>query len=99
MEKLINDINVNERFLKESSMTMKKGKTKLCSNEEAEAGAERYIRLLRAPECREFFLKVMFYLPYPDRERIYEMSTRPKVASPKHYFTYSAKRALAKRGY
>ena len=98
MEKLIND-NDKERFLKKKSMTMIRGRRKLCSDAEAEMGAERYERKLNAPECHQFFLKVMYHLPYEDRERILEYSQRAGITSPKRYFTYSAKKALAKLGY
>lgn len=92
----INDSMINDRFLKKSSMINEK---KLCSEAEAEAGAERYIRRLNAPECRKFFLKVMYWLPYDDRERILEASTRAHIAAPKHYFTHCARLELAKRGH
>lgn len=97
MEKFINESMINERLLKKSSMINEK--KLLCSSEEAEAGAERYVRLLDAPECRSFFLKVMYHLPYPERERIYGAATRSGIGSPKRYFTHSAKRALARIGY
>lgn len=73
-------------------------KTKLCSDKEAESGADRYIKKLNAPGCRKFFLKVMYYLPYETREGILESATRDWVKSPSHYFTYSAKKELVKRG-
>lgn len=96
-EKTIND---NESFLKETSMTMMgTRKNKLCSDNEAESGAERYIRILGAPECRKFFIKVMYYLPYDTREKILELSTRSSIMNPKKYFTYVAKRELAKVGF
>lgn len=98
MEKLINDNDI-DRFRKESSLTMNRSKSKLCSDNEAESGAERYERLLNAPECHRFFLKVMYHLPYETRERILEASRKKWVANPKKYFTYSAKKALAKLGY
>lgn len=74
-------------------------KAKLCSDKEAESGAKRYIKLLNAPECREFFLKVMYHLPYENRERILEASKRPWVKAPKKFFTYCAKRELARFGF
>ena len=74
--KRINEIEI-DRFLKKPSFSMIR--EKLCSDNEAESGAERYIRLLNAPECREFFLKVMYHLPYEVRERILEAATRPWV--------------------
>lgn len=95
----INKINDNERFLKKSSMINDINERKMCSEAEAEAGAQRYIRKLGAPECRLFFLKVMYWLPYNDRERLLEAATRPNVRSPKRYFTFCAKRALAKYGH
>ena len=90
-----------ERFLKRTFNFIDKGssKAKLCSDKEAESGAERYIGLLHAPECREFFLKVMYHLPYDTRERVLESSTKPWVKAPKKYFTYCAKRELAKLGF
>lgn len=74
-------------------------KSKLCSDAEAEEGAERYVRLLNAPECREFFLKVMYHLPYDTRERILETAVKPRIKSPARYFTYCAKRELALLGF
>lgn len=101
-EKVINDID-NENFLKrkfnDNDIDSIVRKTKLCSEKEAESGAERYTRILNAPECRKFFLKTMYHLPYEVREKILESSTKPKVASPKKYFTYCAKRELAKLGF
>ncbi|MBR0403079.1 hypothetical protein IJI55_00805 [Candidatus Saccharibacteria bacterium] len=99
MEKAINEINVNERLLKKSSMTMNRDRDKLCSDEEAESGALRYERKLKAPECHKFFLKVMYHLPYDTREAILEASTKSWIKSPKKYFTYSAKKALLKLGH
>ena len=95
---LVKDIIDNESLnkLKNRSMTMKR---KLCSDVEAENGADRYIRIFDAPECRLFFLKVMYHLPYDERERIREAAQNGKVRSPKNYFTYSAKKALEKYGY
>ena len=85
------DIDLNRSF------SMIRGK--LCSDKEAESGAERYIRILHAPECREFFLKVMYHLPYDIRERILEASNKPWVKTPKKYFTFSAKKELSKFGF
>ena len=56
------------------------------------------MKKLEANGCREFLLKVMYYLPYDIRENILEAATKPWVKMPAHYFTYSAKRELAKRG-
>ena len=93
--------NVNENFLKGNFNDNEKvlRKAKLCSDTEAESGAERFIRILSAPECRKFFLKVMYHLPYDIRENILSMSIRPSIKSPKKYFTYCAKKELAKIGY
>lgn len=84
------DFNFNERC---------SSRAKLCSDKEAESGAERYIRLLDAPECREFFLKVMYHLPYDTREKLLDSAKRPWIRSPKKFFTYCAKRELALLGY
>ena len=99
-ERRINEIIDNEDFLKENLNDNDQlvSKAKLVSNKEAESGADRYVRLLGAPECRLFFLKVMYHLPYDIRERILEASSKSEVRSPKKYFTYSAKRELAKLG-
>lgn len=92
--------NVIEKSLNDNTMTMKWcRKSKLCSDNEAESGAERYIRLLNAPECRQFFIKVMYHLPYDTRENILAMARRSSVRSPKKYFTYVAKRELARFGF
>lgn len=96
-----NPINDNESFFKRNfndNDSMRR-KAKLCSDTEAESGAERYIRTLNAPECREFFIKVMYYLPYEIRERLLSMAVRPSVQCSKKYFTYCAKKELAKIGY
>jgi hypothetical protein len=74
-------------------------RSKLCSDKEAESGAERYINILDAPECREFFLKVMYHLPYETREKILEYSVKKWIKSPKKYFTYCAKRELSALGF
>ena len=94
--KPINEIEI-ERLLKKPSFSMIRGK--LCSDAEAESGAERYARLLNAPECRLFFLKVMYHLPYETREHILAAATQPWVKEPKKYFTYSAKKELARIGF
>lgn len=72
---------------------------RLCSDAEAEAGADRLIEKLDAPECRLFFIKVMYYIPYDERERLLNIAVRPCIKSPKKYFTFSAKRALARLGH
>lgn len=94
-------VNVNEgSFKRRFRVNNKKTrKAKLCSDAEAESGAERYIQILNAPECREFFLKVMYHLPYDTREHILEKATRTGVGSPAHYFTYCAKRELTLLGF
>ena len=97
-------INVNDSFNnyynKDNDNDYKRlRKSKLCSDKEAESGAERYIKLLNAPECRLFFLKVMYHLPYDTRERILESAKRKEVEHPKRFFTYCAKRELAKLGF
>lgn len=98
-------INENDKdieyFLKENINfnDISSKKSKLCSDKEAESGAERYIKLLDAPECREFFLKVMYHLPYEDRERILEASRKKWIRTPKKYFTYCAKKELSRLGF
>ncbi len=98
---LAKDIIDKDSFLKKRSLTMIKAtkRKKLCSDVEAENGAERYVRIFDAPECRLFFLKVMYHLPYDERERIREAALKGKVKNPKKYFTYCAKRSLEKFGY
>ena len=100
-EKLAINDNENDNFLKRNINVndMCSKKAKLCSDKEAEAGAQRFIKILNAPECREFFLKVMYHLPYETRERILELSIKPGIRTPKKYFTYSAKRELALLGF
>ena len=73
-------------------------KKKLCSDKEAESGADRYMKLLGATGCREFLIKVMYYLPYETREHILELALRPSVKRRPQYFTYVAKRELVKSG-
>lgn len=85
---------------KDKAISLNRGrKAKLCSDAEAESGAERYAKLLNAPECKLFFMKVMYHLPYDTRERILASATRPGILAPKNYFTYSAKRELARFGF
>ena len=98
----INEIIDNESSFKKTSMSMtmtKTAKSKLCSDAEAESGASRYIKIFDAPECKLFFLKVMYHLPYDERERLREAAQKSWVKNPKKYFAYSAKKALAKYGY
>lgn len=87
---------INDSFLKKTSMINDRDnhKVKFCSDREAENGAERLVKILSAPECRNFFIKVMYRLPYIERERILEMATKPNIKSPKKYFTHSAKIAM-----
>lgn len=94
-------INDNERLLKEPSISMNRlpSKAKLCSNMEAESGATRLSRLLDAPECRLFFMKCMYHLPYTTREQILEYALKPWVKAPKRYFTHCAKKELTKLGF
>lgn len=98
----INEIEINDKdcSLKGTSISMNMvSKAKLCSDKEAESGAERYANLLNAPECRQFFLKVMYHLPYDIRERILEAATKPWIKIPKKYFTYCAKKELTNLGF
>lgn len=93
-------IDIERNFFKEISISMKETRrAKLCSDKEAESGANRYIKLLNAPECKNFFLKVMYHLPYDTRERILESSVRPWITTPKKYFTHCAKRELENLGF
>ena len=91
---------INEKLQRSSSMINDKGRArrKLTSTSEAESGADRLVQKLNAPECRPFFCKVMYYLPAETRERILEYALQGSVASPKKYFTVSAKRELRKIG-
>lgn len=75
-----------------------KPRKKLVGNAEAEAGADRLVRKLDAPECRPFFCKVMYYLSPDTRETILEYAMRDGVTSPKRYFTASARKELRKVG-
>jgi hypothetical protein len=96
-----NDFNVNEDSFKRNLNDNDRlsSKAKLCSDNEAECGAERFVKILRAPECKKFFLKVMYHLPYNTRENILALATRPSIREPKKYFTYCAKKELTKIGY
>lgn len=87
------------RKMPKITMPMGGRRAKLCSDKEAESGADRYVRLLEAPECWKFFLKVMYHLPYDTREALLVAATKEGIDSPKRYFTYSAKRELEKLGY
>ena len=100
--KRINEIekDIGSSFLRNFNFNdMGSNKAKLCSDREAESGAERFINILNAPECREFFLKVMYHLPYETRENLLAAARKPWIKAPKKYFTYCAKRELAKIGF
>lgn len=90
----INDIEKDKSF----NINDNDRRIKLCSDIEAESGAERYIKKLNAPGCREFFIKVMYYLPYDIREGLLESALRPHIKVKSHYFTFCAKKELLKRG-
>lgn len=85
-------------FLKRNILVLEKSRAKLCSDKEAESGAERLVRALKAKDSREFMLKVMYHLPYDTRERILESSLKPGVNNPKRYFLYCAKKELDRLG-
>lgn len=89
----------NNIFFESNVNDRKYRRAKLCSDNEAESGAERYIRLLKAPDCREFFLKVMYHLPYDTREYLLNKALKAGVEKPAHYFTYCAKRELVRLGF
>lgn len=97
-EKLPHKDKDKDLLLKEKSLSLRKSKTKLCSDKEAESGAERLMHILGATDSQQFFLKVMYHLPYETRERILEYSTRPGIKSQKGYFLYCAKRELERLG-
>ena len=92
---IIDNENVQRQRINDNDGLKRK---KLCSDKEAENGAERYAKKLNTNGCREFFIKVMYYLPYDTRERLLAMATRDEVTAPSHYFTYVAKKELAKLG-
>ena len=73
-------------------------KTNRISSNEAEAKAEFLGQRLRAPYCREFFLKCIYHLSEAEIQTALESATRPYVKSPIKYFNRVCKIMLSRRG-
>ena len=102
-ELLSNNVTMNNEF-KRSLNTMnnvrvwKTPKTNRISSEEAETKAAFLVERLKAPNCRNFFLKCIYHLSEADIQNALEAATRPYVKCPAKYFNRVAKLKLTERG-
>lgn len=78
---------------------MWKTRTNRISSEEAEAKARFLVERLKAPNCRNFFLKCIYHLSEADIQTALESSTRPYVKCPVKYFNRICKVKLTERGF
>lgn len=76
-----------------------KTRTNRISSQEAEAKARFLIERLKAPDCRNFFLKCVYHLSESDIQNALESSTRPYVKCPAKYFNRICKIKLTERGF
>ena len=76
-----------------------KTRTNRISSEEAEAKARFLVERLKAPNCRNFFLKCIYHLSEADIQTALESSTRPYVKCPVKYFNRICKVKLTERGF
>lgn len=74
-------------------------KTNRISSDEAEAKARFLIERLKAPTCRNFFLKCIYHLSEADIQNALESATRPYVQCPAKYFNRICKIKLTERGF
>lgn len=58
--------------------------------------ANRLVDKLNAPECRSFFCKCAYSLSENEIEILLERATKAGIASPKRYFSRTAKIAMGK---
>lgn len=95
---------LNDRFRKKSSMkSMSNDRIRISSPNKmsktaVEYGADRLVEKLRAPECRAFFCKVMYYVPEYRREILLERALAGGVKSPARYFVSAARREMDELG-
>lgn len=82
-----------------NNVGMWKTRTNRISSEEAEAKARFLIERLKAPNCRNFFLKCIYHLSEADIQTALESSTRPYVKCPVKYFNRICKVKLTERGF
>lgn len=73
-------------------------KTNRISSDEAEAKAKFLVERLKAPNCRNFFLKCIYHLSEADIQNALESATRPYVKCPAKYFNRVCKLKLTQRG-
>lgn len=73
-------------------------KTNRISSDEAEAKAKFLVERLKAPNCRNFFLKCIYHLSEADIQNALESATRPYVKCPARYFNRVCKLKLTQRG-
>ena len=101
-ELLRNNDTMNNVF-KRSLNTMNnvrvwKTSTNRISSEEAETKATFLVERLKAPNCRNFFLKCIYHLSEADIQNALEAATRPYVKCPAKYFNRVCKIKLSQRG-
>ena len=101
-ELLSNNVTMNNDF-KRSLKTMNnvrvwKTSTNRISSEEAETKAMFLVERLKAPNCRNFFLKCIYHLSEADIQNALEAATRPYVKCPAKYFNRVCKIKLSERG-
>lgn len=82
-----------------NNVGMWKTRTNRISSEEAEAKARFLVDRLKAPNCRNFFLKCIYHLSEADIQTALESSTRPYVKCPVKYFNRICKVKLTERGF
>lgn len=82
-----------------NNVGMWKTRTNRISSEEAEAKAGFLVERLKAPNCRNFFLKCIYHLSEADIQTALESSTRPYVKCPVKYFNRICKVKLTERGF
>lgn len=82
-----------------NNVGMWKTRTNRISSEEAEAKARFLVERLKAPNCRNFFLKCIYHLSEADIQTALESSTRPYVKCPVKYFNRICKVKLTERGF
>lgn len=75
-----------------------KSPKKRISSDEAEAKANFLIERLKAPQCRNFFLKCIYHLTEAEIQTALESATRPYVKYPAKYFNRVCKIKLTERG-
>lgn len=106
LKEAINNVTMNNE-LKRSFNTMnnvnndrmwKTRNTNRISSQEAETKAQFLVERLKAPNCRNFFLKCIYHLSEADIQMALESATRPYVKCPAKYFNKVCKLKLIERG-